>query len=152
MARRWSSHRPIRSTPSQLAISTDGHLTAQLPALCSLAEGPCDFPTLFKSRAERVVRLIDNPPQLRDNGFEIWSIHISNFVLSEATLAFCWLVRWIFEEADPKPPVIRLSVGLRSDRRPAYETILHSYISRLPLKAPATFLHCSNHERSVWCA
>jgi hypothetical protein len=127
-------------------------------------QGECDFPTLFKSRAERVVRLIENPPQLRPNGFEIWAdktapiihgrlrrnmlaghrllelwkdglfifiapgdedflgwavsggpdkpIRISNFVLAEATLMFCWLVQQIFEEANPKPSTIRLSIGI----------------------------------------
>jgi hypothetical protein len=37
------------------------------------AEGNCDFPTLFRSRGERVVRLIEQPPQLRPHGFEIWA-------------------------------------------------------------------------------
>lgn len=126
------------------------------------ADSQCDFPTLFKSRAERIVRLIENPPQLRDRGFEIWAdraseiiegrlrrnmiagfrlielwqdglftyiapgnedflgwrmgrsdkpIHISNFVLAESILAFCWLTKFIFDEANPQPDLIRLVVG-----------------------------------------
>jgi hypothetical protein len=124
--------------------------------------GECDFPTLFASRSERIVRLIENPPQLRPQGFEIWAdksstiiqgklrrnvipgtrliemwrdglfifiaqgdedflgwrthgfdkpIHISNFVLAESILTFCWLMKFIYEEANPKPSAIRLSVG-----------------------------------------
>ena len=44
-------------------------------------EGECDFPTLFKSRAERVVRLIEKPPQLRPQGFEIWASDTSEILL-----------------------------------------------------------------------
>jgi hypothetical protein len=135
------------------------------------AEGDCDFPTLFKSHSERVVRLIANPPQLRQHGFKIWAdrtsaivegrlrrnmiagnrllelwrdddfifigegdedflgwsvgdtskspIHINNFVLSEATLHFCWLMQWIFEEAEPKPSVLRLTFGFDNLTRPS---------------------------------
>jgi hypothetical protein len=127
------------------------------------AETQCDFPTLFESRNEMVVRLIDNPPQLRPNGFglsadssstivqaelrrsvipgasllELWRdgvfifigegdegllswgkaadtngpILINNFVLAETILVFCWLIRFIFAEAQTKPRVLRLSVG-----------------------------------------
>lgn len=35
------------------------------------AEGECDFPELFSSRRARIVRLLENPPQLRPDGFEI---------------------------------------------------------------------------------
>jgi len=35
------------------------------------AEGECDFPALFSSRRARIVRLLENPPQLRPDGFEI---------------------------------------------------------------------------------
>lgn len=134
------------------------------------AEGDCDFPTLFKSRSERIVRLVETPPQLREQGFEIWAgdyseillgrlrrnvitghrlidlwkdglfvfiapgdeaflgwrmggedrpIHISNFVLAESVLVFCWLMNFVFAEADPKPPVIRLAVGFDNLRRPS---------------------------------
>jgi hypothetical protein len=133
-------------------------------------EGECEFPTLFRSRAERVVRLIEKPPQLRDAGFEIraadaseiiqgqlrrnllagyrlielwkdglfifiapgdegflgWSmggsdrpIHINNFVLAESVLMFCWLMKFIYEEADPKPQALRLSVGFDNLTRPS---------------------------------
>lgn len=135
----------------------------------AVSENACAFPTLFRSHSERVVRLIESPPQLRQQGFEIWAdrtsaiiegrlrrnvipghrlielyedgefifigegdedflgwrvhgnpnapIHISNFVLSEATLHFCWLMRWIFEEAEPKPSVLRLALGFANLNR-----------------------------------
>lgn len=148
------------------------------------AEGNCDFPTLFTSRSERVVRLIDRPPQLRPQGFEVeagdyseilqgqlrrnvlqgyrlielwrdglfiyiaqgdedflgWRmggenkpIHINNFVLAESILVFCWLMEFIFEEADPKPPVLRLSVGFDNMTRPSGSaTLRDAPESRLP--------------------
>jgi hypothetical protein len=129
----------------------------------ALAEGHCTFPTLFESRNELIVRLIDAPPLLRPEGFglsadssstivqaelrrsvvhgasllELWRdglfifigegdedllawgmtgdpngpIRINNFVLAETILVFCWLIRFIFAEAQPKPRVLRLSVG-----------------------------------------
>ena len=40
-------------------------------------------------------------------------------VLAESTLVFCWLVKWIFAEANPKPPVVRLSVGFDNLSRPS---------------------------------
>jgi hypothetical protein len=45
-------------------------------------------------------------------------IHVSNFVLAESTLHFCWLMRWIFEEAIPKPSILRLAVGFANLMRP----------------------------------
>ena len=140
-------------------------------------DGECDFPTLFKSRRERVVRLIENPPQLREQGFEIWAdyaaeiiqgrlrrnmiaghrlielwkdglfiyvapgdedflgwrlgssenpVRINNFVLAESILVFCWLMRFVFEEADPKPSAIRLAVGFESLTRASGPAILSS--------------------------
>ena len=44
------------------------------------ALGECDFPTLFHSHAERVVRLIENPPKLRREGFSIWAANHSEIV------------------------------------------------------------------------
>lgn len=148
------------------------------------AETDCDFPTLFTSRSERIVRLIDRPPQLRPQGFEVaagdyseivhgqlrrnflqgyrlielwrdglfiyiaqgdedflgWRmggedkpIHINNFVLAESILVFCWLTRFIFEEADPKPSVLRLTVGFDDMTRPSGSATLRDVPeSRLP--------------------
>lgn len=140
-------------------------------------EGDCDFPTLFMSRGEPVVGLIERPPQLRSNGFEIYAgdrseilhgklrrnmiaghrlielwkdgififiaqgdedflgwrtsgfdrpIHISNFVLAECTLMFCWLMKLIFEEASPKPAALRLTVGFDNLTRPSGPATLGS--------------------------
>jgi hypothetical protein len=160
--------REARLKQARLAMGRDD---SPIVYFMATTEGPCDFPTLFKSHAERVVRLIENPPQLRNNGFELWAdrtseivegrfrrnmiaghrlielwkdghfifiapgdedflgwsvgssdgkpIHISNFVLAESTLVFCWLAKWIFAEANPKPPVIRLAVGFDNLSRPA---------------------------------
>lgn len=156
--------------------------------------GECDFPTLFASRSERIVRLIENPPQLRQQGFEMWAdkssaiiegklrrnllrktrlielwrdglfifiaqgdedflgwrmhgfdkpIHISNFVLAESTLMFCWLMRFVYEEANPKPGAIRLGVGFGNLTRPAGPATLSDVpegkmrIGARPLPAPA---------------
>jgi hypothetical protein len=150
---------------------------APLAYYMASAEGECDFPTLFRSRGERVVRLIERPPQLRQQGFEIWAgdvseilqgklrrnmllghrlielwkdglfifiapgdedflgwrmhgfdkpIHISNFVLAESVLMFCWLMKLIFEEADPKPQVLRLTVGFDNLTRPEGPATLSS--------------------------
>ena len=167
--------RPERVMRIKKARITVGRDDAPLIYFDASAESPCIFPTLFKSRSQRVVRLIENPPQLRQNGFEIWAdrssaiiegrvrrnviaghrlielwedgefifvgevdedflgwsvgstgtrpIHISNFVLAEATLHFCWLMRWIFEEADPKPSVLRLAVGLANLNRSGPATL-----------------------------
>ena len=133
-------------------------------------EGECVFPTLFRSRGERIVRLIEKPPELRPQGFEIWAgdvseiirgqlrrnmlpgyrlielwkdglfvfiapgdedflgwgmgssdkpIHISNFVLAESVLTFCWLTKLIYEEAEPKPQALRLTVGFDNLTRPS---------------------------------
>lgn len=159
--------RKERLKAARLAVARDD---APLVYYVASAQAECDFPTLFKSRAERVVRLIENPPQLRPQGFEIWAgdrseiiqgrlrrnmlhghrlielwkdglfifiapgdedflgwrthgfdkpIHISNFVLAESVLTFCWLMKLIFEEADPKPPVLRLTVGFDNLTRPS---------------------------------
>jgi hypothetical protein len=40
-------------------------------------------------------------------------------VLAEATLHFCWLMKVIFEEADPKPQALRLTVGFDNLTRPS---------------------------------
>ena len=133
-------------------------------------EGECEFPTLFRSRGERVVRLIEKPPQLRPQGFAIWAgdmaeiirgqvrrnllaghrlielwkdglfifiapgdqdflgwrvadsdrpIHVSNFVLAESVLTFCWLIKFIYEEAEPKAQALRLTVGFDNLTRPS---------------------------------
>ena len=159
--------RSERLKAARIAVERDD---APLVYFMASAEGECDFPTLFRSRAERVVRLIEKPPQLREQGFEIWAgdtsaillgrmrrnmlaghrlielwkdglfifiapgdedflgwrmgggdrpIHIRNFVLAESILAFCWLMKFIFEEADPKPPVLRLTVGFDNLTRPS---------------------------------
>jgi hypothetical protein len=167
--------RPERETRIKKARITVGRDDAPLIYFDAAAESPCTFPTLFKSQSERVVRLIENPPQFRQNGFEIWAdrisaivdgrlrrnmiaghrlielwedgefifigpgdedflgwsvgstgtrpIHISNFVLAEATLHFCWLMRSIFEEAEPKPSVLRLSLGLANLARSGMATL-----------------------------
>lgn len=159
--------RKDRLKAARLAVERDD---AALVYYMASPEGECDFPTLFRSRGERVVRLIERPPQLRPQGFEIWAgdrseivqgrlrrnmlaghrlielwkdglfifiapgdedflgwrmgggdrpIHISNFVLAESILTFCWLMKFIFEEADPKPPALRLTVGFDNLTRPA---------------------------------
>lgn len=140
-------------------------------------EGECDFPTLLRSRGERVVRLIERPPALRAQGFGIWAndaseilhahmrrnmlpgnrlielwrdgvfifiapgdedflgwrtdgferpIHINNFVLAESTLTFCWLMKLIYEEADPRPTALRLAVGFDNLARPSGQATLSS--------------------------
>lgn len=156
------------------------------------AEGQCDFPTLFRSRSERVVRLIEKPPQLRAHGFEIWAgdaseivegrlrrnmiaghrlielwkdglfihiapgdedylgwrtsgadrpIHINNFVLAESVLAFCWLMKFVFDEADPRPPVLRLSIGFDNLKRlsgtPTLTTTPEGRMQVFPIVRPA---------------
>jgi hypothetical protein len=53
-------------------------------------------------------------------------IHISNFVLAESVLTFCWLMKLIYEEADPKPPALRLTVGFDNLTRPAGPATLGS--------------------------
>jgi hypothetical protein len=167
--------KPEREMRIKKARITVGKENTPLIYCDATAESPCTFPTLFKSQSERVVRLIENPPQLRQNGFYLWAdrrstivegrlrrnmiaghrlielwedgefifigegdedflgwsvgttgkrpIHISNFVLAEATLYFCWLMRWIFEEADPKPSVLRLSVGFANLARSGPATL-----------------------------
>ncbi len=52
-------------------------------------------------------------------GGENRPIHINNFVLAESILVFCWLMKFIFEEADPKPSVLRLGVGFDNMTRPS---------------------------------
>ena len=159
--------RKERLTAARIAV---GRHEEPLVYYMANAESDCDFPTLFKSRSERIVQLIDRPPQLRHRGFEVeggdyseiiqgqlrrsmiaghrlielWKdglfiyiapgdedflgwrmggenrpIHISNFVLAESTLVFCWLTKFIFQEADPKPSVLRLAVGFDNLTRPA---------------------------------
>jgi hypothetical protein len=162
--------------------------------------GDCDFPTLFASRSERIVRLIENPPQLRQPGFEIWAeklstiierklrrnmlpetrlielwrdgmfifiaqgdedflgwrthgfekpIHINNFVLAESILTFCWLMKFVYEETNPKPPAIRLTVGFDNLTRPTGRATLSDVpdgtmrIGAKPLTAPAAGIEVS---------
>lgn len=158
--------RKERLKAARIAVERD---EAPLVYYMASPEGECDFPTLFRSRGERLVRLIERPPQLRAQGFEIWAgdrseilmgrvrrnmlaghrlielwkdglfiflapgdedflgwrqhlfdwpIHISNFVLAESILMFCWLMKFIFEEADPKPSALRLTVGFDNLTRP----------------------------------
>jgi hypothetical protein len=176
----WGSSGPPAKTPAitdkmrnerlkaaRIAVERDDE-----PLIYFMAspEGECEFPTLFKSRGERVVRLIERPPQLRPQGFEIWAgdvseivlgrvrrnmiaghrlielwkdglfifiapgdegflgwrmggwdrpIHISNFVLVESVLMFCWLIKLIYEEAEPRPQALRLTVGFDNLTRPS---------------------------------
>jgi hypothetical protein len=163
-----------RLKAARLAVGRDD---APLVYYMATPEGECDFPTLLRSRGERVVRLIERPPQLRPQGFEIsagdaseilkgkmrrnmlsgsrlielWKdgvfifiapgdedflgwrthgfdkpIHISNFVLAESILMFCWLTKLIYEEADPKPPALRLTVGFDNLTRPSGSATLGS--------------------------
>jgi hypothetical protein len=151
--------RKERLTAARVAV---GRLGEPVVYYTATAEGDCDFPTLFQSRSERIVRLIDRPPELRRQGFEVeagdyseivqgklrrnsvagqrlielwrdgmfiyiapgdedflgWRmggadkpIHINNFALAESILVFCWMMAFVFAEADPKPSVLRLSVG-----------------------------------------
>ena len=159
--------RKERLTAARLAV---GRHEEPIIYYTANTESDCDFPTLFTSRSERVVRLIDRPPQLRPQGFEVdagdyseilqgqlrrnvlqgyrlielwrdglfiyiaqgdedflgWRmggenkpIHINNFVLAESILVFCGLMKFIFEEADPKPSVLRLSVNFDNMTRPS---------------------------------
>lgn len=159
--------RKQRLTAARIAV---GRQDEPLVYYMANAEGDCDFPTLFQSRSERIVRLIDRPPELRRQGFEVeagdyseivqgklrrnllagqrlielwrdglfiyiapgdedflgWRmgggdkpIHINNFVLAESILVFCWLMKFVFAEADPKPTVLRLTVGFENLTRPA---------------------------------
>jgi hypothetical protein len=161
------AERISRLKAARMAVGRDD---APLVYYVATPEGECDFPTLLRSRGERVVRLIERPPQLRPQGFEIWAgdaseilqgkmrrnmlsgsrlielwkdgvfifiapgdedflgwrthgfdkpIHISNFVLAESILMFCWLTKLIYEEADPKPPAVRLTVGFDNLTRPS---------------------------------
>lgn len=159
--------RKERLTAARIAV---GRLDQPVVYYTATAEGDCDFPTLFQSRAERIVRLVDRPPELRRHGFEVeagdyseivqgklrrnllagqrlielwrdgmyiyvapgdedflgWRmggedkpIHISNLVLAESILVFCWLTQFVFGEAEPKPSVVRLSVGVDNLARTA---------------------------------
>jgi len=77
----WSAPKPAPPKPWVTKEERENRLKAARIAMgrddapiiyfTATPQGECDFPTLFKSRAERVVRLIENPPQLRPNGFEI---------------------------------------------------------------------------------
>jgi len=165
-----SVQKPEREARIKRARIAVGRDTEPLIYFNAVPENACSFPTLFKSHSDRVVRLIENPPQFRSNGFEIWAdrtseiiegrlrrnmipgqrlielwqdgeftfvgpgdedflgwsvgtgpgrpIRVSNFVLAESTLHFCWLMRWVFEEAVPKPSILRLAVGFANLMRP----------------------------------
>jgi hypothetical protein len=168
------AERVSRLKAARVAVGRDD---APLVYYTASPEGECDFPTLLRSRGERVVRLIEKPPQLRPQGFEIWAgdaseilqgkmrrnmlsgsrlielwkdgvfifiapgdedflgwrmhgfdkpIHISNFVLAESVLMFCWLMKLIYAEADPKPPALRLTFGFDNLTRPAGPATLSS--------------------------
>lgn len=77
----WTAPKPAPPKPGVTMVEREGRLKAARIAVgrddaptiyfTSTPQGEGDFPTLVKSRAERVVRLIENPPQLRQNGFEI---------------------------------------------------------------------------------
>lgn len=159
--------RDNRLKSARIAVQRDGD---PLVYFMASAEGECDFPALFKSRMERVVRLIEKPPQLREHGFEIWAgdtaeiregrfrrnvlvgqrlielwkdglfifigpgdedflawrmqgsdkpILVNNFALAESILMFCWLMKFIFDEAEPKPGSLRLVVGFDNLTRPS---------------------------------
>ena len=169
-AKRPSITDAVRKDRLTAARSAVGRHDEPLVYYMANAEGDCDFPTLFQSRSERIVRLIDRPPELRRQGFEVqagdyseivqgklrrnllagqrlielwrdgmfiyiapgdedflgWRmggadkpIHINNFVLAESIVAFCWLMKFVFEEANPKPSVLRLAVGFDNLTRPA---------------------------------
>ena len=47
-------------------------MNAPIIYFSAAAKSECDFPTLFLSRGERVVRFIENPPKLRSDGFGLW--------------------------------------------------------------------------------
>ena len=66
--------RPEREMRVKKARLTVGRDAAPLIYFDAITESPCTFPTLFKSQSERVVRLMENPPQLRQNGFYLWEI------------------------------------------------------------------------------
>jgi hypothetical protein len=59
-----------RLKAARLGVARDD---APLVYYMATPEGECDFPTLLRSRGERVVRLIERPQQLRLQGFEIWA-------------------------------------------------------------------------------
>ena len=61
----------------------------------------------------------------RMHGFDK-PIHITNFVLAESILMFCWFVKFIFDEADPKPSALRLTVGFDNLTRPAGPATLNT--------------------------
>lgn len=48
--------------------------------MTAMSEGECEFPSLFLSRHEHVVRLIENPPPLRPRGFAIWADKTSEII------------------------------------------------------------------------
>jgi hypothetical protein len=65
-------------------------------------------------------------------------------VLAESTLYFCWLIRFVFEEADPKPQAIRITVGFDNLKRPSGPAVLSDVpegkmrIGTKPKSAPAS--------------
>jgi hypothetical protein len=73
--------RERRLKEARVAVGRDD---APLVYLLASAEGACDFPTLFRSPVERIVQLIEEPPQLRRNGFEVWADKRSTIVKGEA--------------------------------------------------------------------
>jgi hypothetical protein len=59
-----------RVKAARIAVGRDD---APIVYFTARAVGECDFLTLFASRSARIVRLIENPPQLRPQGFQITS-------------------------------------------------------------------------------
>ena len=47
-------------------------------------------------------------------------------IQQQSVLMFCWLMKLIFEEADPKPQALRLTVGFDNLTRPAGPATLSS--------------------------
>ena len=55
---------------SEAETSVDRQLRPNL-ILAATSKNPCSFPELFKSRSSNLVKLLDNPPLLREQGFAI---------------------------------------------------------------------------------
>ncbi len=71
-----------RLKAARMAVGRDD---APLVYYTASPEGECDFPTLLRSRGERVVRLIERPPQLRPQGFEILRTLQGNWIARMTT-------------------------------------------------------------------
>ena len=74
--------RKERLKAARIAVERDD---APLVYFMASPESECDFPTLFKSRGiEWVVRLIENPPRLRPEGFGIWVTRRLQIILEQS--------------------------------------------------------------------